>query len=155
MIIIGYQGIGKSTLAKSDNKYIDLESSIYFRLGVRPENWYYFYGKTAEYLSRQGYTVFVSSHKEVREYFRQSTEQVIVICPNHHLKNQWISKLEHRYIQTKKEKDFRAWQNAKNKFDENITEIIRCGLPVILLNSMEYNLKSLIEGANHNEKNSI
>lgn len=33
MIIIGYQGIGKSTLAHEDNKYIDLESGNFWYQG--------------------------------------------------------------------------------------------------------------------------
>ena len=144
MIIIGYQGIGKSTLAKSDKSYIDLESSIYFHDGVRPENWHIFYCKTAEYLSKQGYFVFVSSHKPVREYLTQSKEKAIVICPDKGLKDEWISRLESRYNHTHKDKDFRAWQNAIQMFDSNIDDMNDCGLPVIAINNMKYDLQSLI-----------
>ena len=35
MIIIGYQGVGKSTLANKDDKFIDLESSSFW---VKGEN---------------------------------------------------------------------------------------------------------------------
>lgn len=147
MIIIGYQGIGKSTLANGEKSYIDLESSIYFHDGVRPENWHIFYCKTAEYLSKQGYDVFVSSHKPVRDYLLDSKEHTIIICPNKSLKTEWISKLENRYHSTLKDKDFRAWQNAIQKYDENIDDLMNCGFPVISINSMEYNLKSLIQGA--------
>lgn len=37
MIIIGYQGIGKSTLAKNSLKYIDLESGNFWINGERDE----------------------------------------------------------------------------------------------------------------------
>ena len=67
MIIIGYQGIGKSTLSARNLKYVDLESSNFWfddpetKQRVRHFNWYEMYCNVAEYLSRQGYVVFVSS----------------------------------------------------------------------------------------------
>ena len=74
MIIIGYQGIGKSTLANIDNAYIDLESSNFWHKGERYDNWYIYYGKIAESLSRQNYNVFTSSHREVRDYLKNIIE---------------------------------------------------------------------------------
>ena len=52
MIIIGYQGIGKSTLAGKDNKFIDLESGNFWVNGERVENWYIPYCQIAEHLSK-------------------------------------------------------------------------------------------------------
>ena len=75
MIVIGYQGIGKSTLAQKQFKYIDLESSALRRDGVRWHNWYEPYCLVAEWLSKQGYIVFVSSHKEVRDYLNEFCEE--------------------------------------------------------------------------------
>lgn len=72
MIIIGYPGIGKSTLAGKDHKFIDLESSNFKIEDERSEDWYKVYCKVAEDLSRQGYIVFVSSHLAVREALRGS-----------------------------------------------------------------------------------
>lgn len=40
MIIIGYQGIGKSSVAKEDYKYIDLESSNFWVDGNRPNDYW-------------------------------------------------------------------------------------------------------------------
>ena len=87
MIIIGYQGIGKSTLAASELKYIDLESSNFWfydsetKQKVRHSNWYEMYCNVAENLSRQGYIVFVSSHQPVRERLLKSKEYVVVCVP--------------------------------------------------------------------------
>ena len=67
MIIIGYQGIGKSTLANCNLNYVDLESSNFYIDGKRADDWYKPYCKIAEHLSQQGYYVFVSSHKVVRD----------------------------------------------------------------------------------------
>lgn len=74
-IIIGYQGIGKSsTVNKYDfmgnkiNSFIDLESSS-FRLpdGSRHDDWYKYYINIALDLASQGHNVFISSHNTVRE----------------------------------------------------------------------------------------
>ena len=66
-VVVGYQGIGKSTLAFHNNRVIDLESSNFFVDGERPANWHIIYCKIARALCKQGYIVCVSSHKEVRE----------------------------------------------------------------------------------------
>lgn len=147
MIIVGYQGIGKSTLAKKSKKYIDLESSIFFHEGARPDDWYIYYCKVAENLSSQGYIVFVSSHKQVRDYLLDSGEHIIIICPSLSLKDEWIMKLEQRYNNTLLIKDFKAWQNANETFEQNIKDIYDCGLPVHTINDMNYNLKKIIKGA--------
>ena len=71
MIITGYQGIGKSTLARKDKNIIDLESSSFWKYDkscnskTRCEDWYVYYCQVAMDLSRQGYTVFVSVIKKL------------------------------------------------------------------------------------------
>ena len=69
MIIIGYQGIDKSTYCRKTIGAIDLDDSSCFRdfSGNRPDKWCETYVKTAIYLNGQGYDVFISSNKEVRQ----------------------------------------------------------------------------------------
>jgi ABC-type phosphate/phosphonate transport system ATPase subunit len=40
IIIVGYQGIGKSTLAYHNKRVIDLESSNFFVNGERSKDWH-------------------------------------------------------------------------------------------------------------------
>jgi ABC-type antimicrobial peptide transport system ATPase subunit len=54
MIIIGYQGIGKSTLARKSKGFIDLESSSFYVNGKRPTDWHYYYNRIAEKLMHDG-----------------------------------------------------------------------------------------------------
>ena len=91
MIIIGYPGIGKSTLA-GQNNYIDLESSNFWNKGKRPDDWYIYYCNIALDLSRQGYVVFVSSHEAVRNRLKYAItdERIICIYPSLELKDEWI-----------------------------------------------------------------
>ena len=144
MIVIGYQGIGKSTLSTLKG-YIDLESGNFWYNGQRPWGWYIYYCQIAEDLSRQGYVVFVSSHKEVREFLKNSKEEVIIVFPSLSLKNDWIEKLKNRYNESQKDKDYKAWKNAEDRYEENITELMQSGYKFIEIKDMNYDLKELIE----------
>ena len=95
MIIIGYQGIGKSTLTARKRGYIDLESSCFWYNNQRPDDWYIYYCQIAEDLSRQGYKVFTSSHEVVRNFLKKSKEMVFIVCPSVSLKDEWIKLSTH------------------------------------------------------------
>lgn len=159
MIVIGYQGIGKSTLASRNLKYIDLESSNFWfddaetKQRVRHSNWYEMYCNVAEDLSRQGYIVFVSSHQPVRERLSKSEEYVITCVPSLDLKEQWLEKLHIRFKESGLEKDYKAYMNALDRFTENITEIINSGFDALVINDMHYDLRNLIECTTVYERN--
>lgn len=152
MIIIGYQGIGKSTLGISNLKYIDLESGCFWTDGTRPDDWYKYYCQIAEHLSNQGYVVFVSSHDVVRKWFINTPavlniNKVIVAYPSLALKDAWIKKLQDRYECTKLDKDYKAWMNAVDRYEENIKEISDDGDKLsgkLELKSIDYDLESEI-----------
>lgn len=146
MIVIGYQGIGKSTLAKNKAGYIDLESGCFWRDGIRIDDWYIYYCQIAEHLSRQGNVVFVSSHKPVREYLKSSNERAICIYPSILLSEEWKKKLKDRYEKTKLTKDYKVWMNAEDMYRVNISEIMMCGIPHIEINHMDYDLDEMIIG---------
>lgn len=151
MIVIGYQGIGKSTLATKSLRYIDLESSSFWfddpetKQKIRHVMWYAMYCNVAEDLSRQGYTVFVSSHQPVRERLQKSDEYTIACVPALDLKDKWIEKLRSRYENSGLEKDYKAYMNAIDGFTENVTEIMRSGFDVLEIKDMNYDLKKLLE----------
>ena len=123
-IIVGYQGIGKSTVASERIDYIDLESGNFWIDGKRSEDWYKIYCSIAEHLCRQGKNVFVSSHFVVREQLRSSDCKVVVAYPSLILKDEWIQRLSDRYAASNLEKDFKAWKNAEEKYDENIADLM-------------------------------
>ena len=154
MIIIGYQGIGKSTLARENLKehgmseYIDLESSCFWHDGQRPDDWYIYYCQMAEYLSREGFCVFISSHEVVRNWLRNSKENVFIICPSLELKEGWIKKLEERYINDPTDKNYKAWKNAENRYEENIKELLSDNFFTFLIDNLEYDLVGIIDHVN-------
>ena len=143
MIISGYQGIGKSSLAGTNN-CIDLESGNFWIDGIRDKNWYKIYCNIANHLSAQGYTVFVSSHEIVRKELEKSNEVVCVVYPSIKLKDQWIKKLKDRYETTKLEKDFKALANAMDRYEENIKELLYGNLQCYEITNINYDLKEII-----------
>jgi len=144
MIIIGYQGIGKSTLAKNHKNFIDLESGCFWVDGERPQDWYKYYCQIAEDLSRQGYVVFTSSHKAVRDELKKSRELVTCCIPSLKLKDTWIEKLAERFKASGLDKDYKAWKNAEECYEENIKDIIDDGFYTYTIEEMNYNLREVI-----------
>lgn len=123
MIVVGYQGIGKSTLSGINSYFIDLESSNFFNDGVRTENWHKTYSKIAKSLSDNNHDVFVSSHKIVRDELVKYSKDVVLIFPSLELKDVWLKKLYVRYCDTKLEKDNKAYLNALEKYEESINDM--------------------------------
>lgn len=140
MIIIGYQGIGKSTLSKMTNNCIDLESGNFWVDGKRSDDWYKVYCNIAEHLSQQGYIVFTSSHEVVRKQLENSNELVCVAYPHIDLKDIWIKKLKIRYEDTGLDKDYKAYMNAVDRYEENIKELSETPFKKIVIQRMNYNL---------------
>ena len=157
MIVIGYQGIGKSSLAGRNNRFIDLESGNFWVDGQRADDWYKPYCQIAEHLSQQGYIVFTSSHEVVRNQLAYSNEEVVVVYPSVELKEEWIDKLKDRYFRTNSEKDYKALMNAEDRYEENIKELQKyCNdhhVYSLALTKMDYDLEAaLIHLKNEIEK---
>lgn len=169
MIITGYPGIGKSTLAKNNNKIIDLESKNFWNyeeihgertdIKSRHNDWFVYYGQIAIDLSKQGYTVFVSSHPQVREWLCKHTifksdisgEKFYAVFPSLTLKNDWIARLETRYNESTSDKDKRALDHAKECYDSDIKQFMfECGYNeewytnAIIIDNINYDLAEII-----------
>lgn len=73
MIICGFPGTGKSTMAKF-SRWVDLESTPFEKDWER-------YAKVAKHMSDNGYTVMVSTHRELLAMFEQMEVSYMVIIP--------------------------------------------------------------------------
>lgn len=133
IIVIGYQGIGKSTYAATDRRCIDLESSCMWVDGQRSENWHEIYCNFAEDLARQGYIVFTASHAAIRERLKKSKAIVYVCGPSIHLREAWIERLKKRYDKTGLDKDSKAYLNAVDRYAENIQELLSDIFPALII----------------------
>ena len=145
MIIVGYQGIGKSTISSRENGFIDLESGNFWVNDERDKNWFVAYCNIAEHLSEQGYNVFTSSHEVVRNQLKGSAERKIIVCPSIELKDFWINRLELRYERTMTDKDYKAMMNAKDRYTENIQELLNeDGFEKYIISSVPYDLIEIL-----------
>lgn len=128
MIIIGFPGIGKSSVTRAyygdtnTTGYIDLESSNF----VKDDNWVKEYCDLALDLGLQGYNVFVSSHKAAREYLAEKQDifpDIVEVFPAMYLYNEWMSRLLYRYSTNSSDKNYRAYNYMKNNFCTAIEEM--------------------------------
>ena len=167
MIITGYQGIGKSTLAKEFFNVIDLESTNFWNYEnpihktgtkTRPEDWYIYYCQIAEDLSRQGYTVFVSCHPQVRKWLSENgQEKFCAIFPCLSIKQQWLDKLYDRYTSSHLEKDLRAYEHAKSVYDNDIAVLLDEAEEgyfnsVSIIEDLSYSLYDIVDNLRNSQK---
>lgn len=159
-IIIGYPGVGKSTLAGS-NKYIDLESSMFRNsLGEKIEDWDYAYVRVAADLARQGYNVFISSHSDVYSHFSYNVAKsleslddikVLAIYPSSRMFNIWVDKLGSRYRNDPSTKNLAAYTRAQNHIISDVEELKdfakRNSIITIEIDSLDYSLSPMIISA--------
>ena len=150
LILIGYQGIGKTAIAGKDG-CIDLESSNFYINDERYPEWYKIYCEIALNIANQGYTVCVSSHKEVREYLHKKLKElpknignIVIFCPTIIQKDEWINRLQKRYDETHSDKDNRALINAIEKYKYNITELTHSEFPCYHPEKLDYDLHDYI-----------
>lgn len=104
MIVCGFPGVGKTIMAKCSN-WVDLESTPFERDFDR-------YAKVAKHMHDNGYTVMVSTHKELLNEFEQMEVPYTVIIPPTSDQSIYIKRYERRgndeqFIQTVKDN----WNN--------------------------------------------
>lgn len=165
MIICGYAGIGKSSIAKLNPTFINLESSNFYMNNIpydynsdqkeapnwdsKPEYWYVYYTNIAIDLHKRGYTVFLSCHPEVRRQLEYrlaeiGEKNVLVIIPSADIEKEWHDRLEDRYLLTNHPKDLRALNHVSNL--ANVVEDVRSGsLPAVFIRDIKnYNLAKVL-----------
>ena len=149
VIVVGYPGIGKTTLSNSNVHFIDLESNKFYVKGERDDRWYIPYCEIAMDLASQGYCVFVSSHIEVQKYLLQyCISPSINLCacvPSLELKDEWLFRLSSRYDETQLSKDYNSLRHVTLMYEEDITEIHRNFSAIVEITSASYDLRQLLE----------
>ena len=144
MIFCGYQGVGKSSICNRENGYIDFESSNFFVNEMRPNVWIDIYINQALSLNEQGYDVFLSTHKALRNRLNELNIDFTVITPSKDLKEQWIERLNNRYRNNPSIKNMKALKNAEECYEENVNDLCSEN-NVIMITSIKYDLKDFIE----------
>ena len=153
LIICGYPGIGKSSVAGYRNT-IDLESSDFSQKAknLNDKSWVEQYCWMAMRLASQGYTVLTSTHKEVIEYFKISDRSLkamaiagpVIFCPTRVMKEDWGNRLKNRYSRDPSDKNWRACDRCEKNYLEDIVYLYNCGLPVVYPEASDYDLRDYI-----------
>lgn len=173
MIIIGFPGIGKSSVAnvRANEKYIDLESSNFnLEDGTKVENWVQVYTNIAFHLAQQGKVIFVSSHNDVHIAIMDKRINnpelqeipVMIIYPTLTIKDAWLTRLKSRlssglYRSTNSpeykknlaayeaaEKYYETWVKAIDQRDYSATDLYGKNVYAIELLSISYRLEDVI-----------
>ena len=155
MIIFGYQGIGKSTLANrnTDTIFIDLESSM-FRTPMHPErseDWFQAYGNIVYDLNKQNKFIFSACHQQIRDYIASEKDLkgvMSVICyPSIELREEWLYRLRQRWIDTQLPKDKAALDYAEASYSSSIKALDKdTDYDHLILTKMNYNLHDILIG---------
>lgn len=111
MIVVGFPGIGKTSISFGENKFVDLESSCFNIVDpvtnkkTKPENWEKLYVSVAYDLAKQGKYVCVSNHSLVIDEILDRKQKdsrldeypIVFVYPKKNLKDEWIERLSERY----------------------------------------------------------
>lgn len=89
MIICGFPGVGKSTMAKRSIKWVDLESTPFGKI-------WSLYAAVAKHMSNNGYTVMVSTHEALLEELEMQGVCYTVVIPPVTDKSTYIRRYEKR-----------------------------------------------------------
>lgn len=154
LIICGYPGVGKSSVAGWKN-CVDLESSYFSHddMGYSLDSnaWVPRYCEVAMDLARQGFTVLCSTHTDVINYFEnlslslpEQVGRIVIFYPRLWMKGRWIEKLKKRYQDNPSEKNRRAYEHALRYFDNDLEFLGAASLPCFRPKSMEYDFKKYI-----------
>lgn len=155
LIICGYPGVGKSSIAGWNN-CIDLDSSwfSYDKDGnvIYPnEAWTVNYCMLARKLALQGYTVLLSTHQAVintlREgkwLFDKDDIRVVIFVPRSDMKKEWVERLVNRYIESDKDADLRAFIGGIQYWDSKIATIRHTDFPIYCPDSIDYDFRDYI-----------
>lgn len=154
LIICGYPGIGKSSIAGWNN-CIDLESSYFSRdeegFALWDEDWVTKYCKLAFDIARQGFTVLLSCHVTVRNKLKEIKMKseyfyppVVIFCPRADMKEVWGIRLMKRYNETNLDEDFRALEGGIHYWNKNMVHMGEQGFPIYCPNSINYDLRDYV-----------
>jgi hypothetical protein len=137
IIICGFPGVGKTTVANNRRNILDAESSAFSWIfnpketDARKRNPAFPHNYVAFLLENAGEYDYIlsSSHSAVRDDLKAVGAPYIIVAPRRELKNEYLV----RYLRRGSDIEFIELLNEK--WDEFLTDIENDGAPVIWLDS--------------------
>lgn len=135
IIVVGFPGIGKTSISFGKNNFVDLESSCFNIVDpvtnkkTKPDNWEKLYVSVAYDLAKQGKYVCVSNHSLVigelldrrQQDSRLDEYPIVFVYPKKNLKDAWIERLTERY-------------NSSVQIDKDIADKDKAALDAVAAN---------------------
>lgn len=150
LIICGYPGVGKSSVAGLDN-CIDLESSLFHYhhyqwngIAIPDDRWVGQYCNVAIDLANQGFVVLISTHSDVLHYLFEQKANAVIFAPSLSMEDEWIARLLQRFETSYCHKDWRAYMRAKTKFKDDISNLANYGFPVYHPDYLPYDFRDYV-----------
>lgn len=175
IIVVGFPGIGKTSISFGKNNFVDLESSCFNIVDpvtnkkTKPDNWEKLYVSVAYDLAKQGKNVCVSNHSLVigelldrrQQDSRLDKYPIMFVYPKKNLKDAWIERLTERYNSSVHiDKDiadknkaaldavaanYDKWIDALESIDPNNSTAYGNNVYKIPIINVDYNLASILE----------
>lgn len=135
IIVVGFPGIGKTSISFGKNNFVDLESSCFNIVDpvtnkkTKPDNWEKLYVSVAYDLAKQRKCVCVSNHSLVigelldrrQQDSRLDEYPIVFVYPKKNLKDAWIERLTERY-------------NSSVQIDKDIADKNKAALDAVAAN---------------------
>lgn len=121
-IVVGYPGVGKTTLSNKYMDCIDLDSSTF---DLNTQRGVFEYYHCACLLAMKGYIVFVSSHSDLTKCILDFKNMVsyVAVYPSLDLEDRWKSRVISRWMTTRSAKDRRAMVRVCDHYVDDITDM--------------------------------
>lgn len=145
MIVLGYMGVGKSTLG-GKGKFIDLDyGDFILRGGVMLRDWEQIYVNVGISLSHQGGVVLMCTDSGVRCELKDRGEPYVVVYPASSLREVWCERLDR--MMEKEVRDIVKWdiRRGRSYYVSEVSELSR-EEHVIEISDMGYSLEEKIKG---------
>ena len=144
MIIIGYPGIGKSTLASNNPEAYCYLSANDYKI-YDNSVWMDRYCQDA--IDEEPYSdvVFVDYYDEVLDRLNETNSRVIVVAPALDLRDEWVKKLLRRYQQTFQTTHYYDYSRVEHVYDKDVQYALENAREFYVIRNMKYKLHSILD----------
>ena len=146
MIIVGYYGVGKTTLCKNVATNIDLDCISADPSPVVVDA----YADMIKSMNEDGYDVFIQSNEQlIRTLCKLGLrEQILIVTPGYSLKEQWATKLCEQYDTSETSASLRSLLVSTSNYNAATADLLalafELNVMVYCIINMDYKLEKIV-----------